>query len=385
MNRLPRKSVFSIFTLLVLIALWLLTPWYMALQLKSFLRSQGFAFVSIGATHVGFSGVEFSAIKLDKDGNSTVDFIQAPLSFGTPHALALSGLTLSGDTGANGLPVIDGWHPQALAFPDTLQSLVIDNSKLDLTTPAGGLTIQLRAQMTAPDKKARHFDAVLTGNQNQWTFDTRWAGNWYSNGKWEAKGEINDMRMRTTYFNASRIAGWLDLRSPTDEEAHKDGMLVLGGKITAGLVSLGPAFLHDASMTFSGPPRSFDAVLQGLPQGKPTMRLNAEISQDNGISNVNASIRAASLNDLFDFLQNTRDGLDTDSLLVDKPLSGLLLTQGNLDRITEKLKDTGYKAVMLSLTGPADTVSGVVTAESPTPSGGIDRHAVNFDPAATAP
>ena len=381
---LPRGTFTRLTLAAILIAaIWLTLPLYMTWQLKNALHAQGFATVAVGHASVGLHGASFRDIKLDKDGNSSIALVETPVSLGWPDDIYMSGLTLSGDTGADGLPVIDGWRRQPLDFPESIRTLVIENGKFDLTTPAGGITVDFKGQMTSADRKTRQIDAVLTGNQNQLTFDMRVASAWYSNGKWQARGEIGDLRTRLDHFSASRMAGWIALHDDAQDGGRHGVPVVIDGKLTAGLMFLGPAALHDVSLVFSGPPRAFDMTMEASPGDPPTMKLNAELRHTDNTANVNALLRAKSLADIFTFLQSVRGGIDANPLIVDKPLANLMLTQGNLDRIGTQFKGQPYTAIVLSLTGLLSKVQGKVTAEIPSPTGGIARQTVDFDPAAS--
>ncbi len=374
MNRPSRRTLILAAACIVLAGLALLIPGYMADRLKGAMESAGFHVVSIGKIHTGLSGVAFENVALDQHGNSTIALIRAPLGIGAPASIFVSGLVLTGELGPAGVPVIDGWEFRPMAFPKQLRSVTLDSARLDLMTDAGGITIDAKGQMLTTGRKTRRIDAVISGNQRQLTFETRWDMQWNADNSWTAAGEIADFRLRLGNFEMTRAGGALNLQSGKDVAAPP----VFKGRLNAGLVTFGAAVLRNAGITVDGPYRNLDVTISGQPYGNKSMQLNAEAKQKDRLTQVTAQLTAPDADLLFGFLLNVNKGFEAVGDVTGTPLTGLLLTQGNIDRVRRELSATRYTSLTLNLTGQSDALNGAVTANGPQPK------TVSFDPQSPA-
>jgi hypothetical protein len=369
MRRPSRKIALAAAACIALAAILCAAPGYMAARLKAALRAGGFQIVSVGETHVGLSGVTMKDIVLDPHGNSTIALINAPLGLNV-SAIYISGLVLSGEIGPAGMPVIDGWSFRPLAFPRSLRNIVLDSFRLDLMTSAGNITVEAKGQMISPGRKTRHIDAVIFGNQQQLTFETKWDMNWSAHQGWSAAGEIGELRVRLGNFEATRANGWLNLQSGKDMASPP----VLSGQLAAGLVTFGPAILRNAGLTINGPWRGLDLILTGQPDGQKAVQLSAEARQKDGVTGIDATLTAPGPDDIFNFLMAVNTGLETDGNATGTPLAPLLLTEGNIARMKKELAGMKYTGLTMTLTGQADALNGAIKTD------GAPPQTISFDP-----
>jgi hypothetical protein len=374
MLTMSRKKTILCLLIPILLGLWFLLPALMSYRLKQLLADDGFQVTSIGKVKVGFDGTLFSDIKLDKDGNSTIGMIGEPFTLFRPTTFFIRDLDLIGELGPNGIPLIDGWQMKPLEYPKALKSVNLDYARLDLMTPAGVIRIEAKGQLTANVANARRIQAVIYGNQKQLGFDSQWDIKWNADGSWNADGEIGDFRLLLANLEVARASGWLNLRSGSNAALTP----VASGQLSAGLLTFSPAALRNASLTVNGSYGALDLILQGLPADPPGLQLTAEAKQTLRETDLDASLTAPNFDGLISFLEKIHTGINTSSQVTGRPLMGLLLTQGNYDRMRKALGTAPYTDYKLTLTGPLGNPEGLVTATGGT---AVPKHSVSFDPA----
>src|SRR6202012_5232891 len=107
-------------------------------------------------------------------------------------------------------------------------SLILDSGQVDLSTPAGGIRLDIKNRMTRQPDGSQKFEAAIWGKQYQLDVDTRWTGQFMANGKWNLSGEIRDFRLALAHINVSRTNGWLSA------DGALLGVSTVAGQIDAG-------------------------------------------------------------------------------------------------------------------------------------------------------
>ncbi len=336
---------------LIAVAGWFAVPYWSVYQMKRMMAAQGFQVSSIGKTRIGLSGAEFLDIKLDPDGFSTIGSLRIPISPLPPYAVVLKDVLLTGDLGPEGLTV-DGWNGQPLRFPGWVKTLILEYGRIDLMTDAGSIRIESRMQMVE-STAGRHIDAAVYGNQNQLTFDTRWSTDWKRDGSWLAKGEIGAFRVRTDALDIARSSGTLDIVSGSP---RTDNRPTFKGKLTAGLVSSGPASLREGTLTLDGPVDSYLIALRGRATHTPDIALSLKAQRRDGRFLVNASSRAPTLDALRAYLNETRPAAAV--------FKNIALSDKDIETVRKATHGKNYNSFIFSLKGEMASPSRVLTASN---------------------
>lgn len=370
MKPIQRKAGILGTLLLAIAGFWLTLPAWMENQMRSALLAQGIAVESIGRIHAGLDGAEFVDVKLDRDGFNTIGSLYLQGLLFHP-AIILRDVALQGDIGPDGRPRIEGWDVRPLTFPASIKSAILENATLDLDTSEGSIRIEAKGQMVPAEKGARHIDAVLRADQSQLSFETRWTIAW-SPENWNAAAEIGTFRAKLHDLEMTRASGWLNLQS-----AAPGAPVLVTGQLAAGMMALGPEILRDISLTANtAPDGSISTILDARPAQRDGMRVYAELRQTNGPWMLNTRVTAKTMGDLSAFIGNMQAGMKSSPAARDA-LGGLLLTQGNLDRMEEDLKSFPYDSLTMTLTGPFYGLSGNITASN---SASQERKTISFDP-----
>ncbi len=335
------------------IAIWLALPGWSTMQMEKMMGSYGFHIVSIEKVRIGFDGAEFTGIALDKDSFSTIGSLRIPVTLFQPYAAVIKDFALTGELGNDGTLSIDGWDMRRPRFPNHLKTLILDSARLDVMTPAGAIRIEAKGQMTA-NKTGRHIDAVLYGDQNQLTFDTRWTTDWNSDESWKTKVEVGNLRLRTDSFEMARSSGDMTIESGAVQP-------VIKGRLAAGLLTLGTLSLRENTMTLNGAPDALHLLLQGHSTRWPSITVTAGIKRHGkDPSDLGLAVKGQTLNDLTLFTGSAGAG-STAAWPGSVLLKNIDLSPVDLETIRKGARNFKSDALTLTLAGKAPPFERTVT------------------------
>lgn len=250
----------SIFLLLLVIGAGLLLALKIesmaATELEKRLRIAGFEAPKIERVFIGRQTIALQNIRLDPDGFSNIGFMGVDLNWSqvwrTQHVnrIVLKDVALTGELSADGVLTLAGFPPSAqnknkkgfnladLPAPD----ISLENLKLDLNTPIGGVRVEGKAQISTTDQGLKLI-AALWSKQKQLGFSVDAQATQDTQGQQKLALQIHDLRLDYPPVIATRISGWLD--------AHIND-LTLSGELTAGLIGTDAVKLQKFSAQIAG-------------------------------------------------------------------------------------------------------------------------------------
>ncbi len=365
MSILSRKNAFLAgFALLAGVVLWFALYGFGILvekKMQAFLARHGIGEATLASYGHGSGGqLVFSDIRLDHDGFSTIGAITARLRW--PYLLSsqpfseiiIDKLALTGEMDADGNITIAGLNPVALFPLAETDSLILDAGKLDLSTNAGDIRIDLKLRMSRQSDGSQKAEAAVFSNQHEFTLDSRWDAKMTANGKWSATADLRDMRLNLPHLVISRVSGWLSM------DGTPAGISTAGGQFDAGQLRIGDKTVFTpARLTIEGPYDASDIMLHGDITAYDNLSVTAEIKHKDGKAFVTGSVEAKKIDDILSFLTNLHEDVQKASPH-SSALTTLLLTPGNLDRIRAEAAKMTYDSAVLNIEGPIGNLSGSI-------------------------
>lgn len=342
-------------------------------QMLAALSSYGFNDPQIGSSTFADGYAVFTDIALDPDKFSTIRAIQAATGLGgvllqrRPREVVIDDVRLTGSfTGETGLNV-SGWTKGPLPFP-AWNHVTLNGGQIDLDTSAGALRFQAKGQGIRQPDGGMKIQSLVWGVQNQIKLDTVVTGVAWPDGKWNYDIELRDGGMNFDKVKASRMSGWLS--------AEKTGATVpeISGQIDAGRMNIGDLAFSDFNVAFEGPLNQHSLIAKAKVHGFEEMLATLDLKYVAGEPQIKAVVETASLDDLLTFLKNLRNS-ETDA----GTLTSLLLTQGNLDRLSREIRQLKYHVLELHVHGHLYDLAGNVVVKT-FRDGTEQRHVISLDP-----
>lgn len=346
----------------------------------SLLSDIGFGNTIIADVNYYSDGIALNNIKLDADGFSTINSIRSSYgallgSSNTGHVI-IDNIALSGTLNLPGGLDIAGWKSPQDQWHVPAQNLVLNDARMDLMTPNGGIRLQAKGITNKQDDGTLRIEGALWGVQHQLNLDTRWSGAIDLDGTQNYNIEILKGTVRLDYLTVSRLSGKADMTWPAGvSRPTLNGSLVIGKLDIAGIP------LTSAKVEFSGPVNGQTIVLQAYIPGKRVMQAGIRLEQSETDTQVQAAINARHLDDLLAFLATLRTNINQSTWGVGIFMP-LMLTQGNLDRIKNDMKGIEYDELQLSVTGSVHDMTGKIIAYRKNGSSGA-KHIISLNPGFT--
>ncbi|HEY8191767.1 MAG TPA: hypothetical protein VIG74_05025 [Alphaproteobacteria bacterium] len=378
MTRPPRRKPVLLLTIVLLLAAWLWVPSHLVKRsVMNELKSLGFSISSVGKVRKEKGFIVFSDIGLDGNKFSTIENLMAKGGLTGLQSLAADNLVLTAEMPTWTALTVTGWSwPPALRMPKA-PLLDLKNGQVDLLTPEGAVRLTAKAQALLQPDGSEKIKAIVTGEQNQLTVDTRWDIHIRRPGQgWTAAAEINEGRFNLKSLTASRISGWLNV-----ESAAASPLPLLSGQLSAGQLRFGEqtTFTNLTLTIDNGKDGSQHIILQAGITPYEGMILTADISGLPGVPAIDTTIETKSLPDLLTFittLQKDMNGANGS----DGILTSLLLTPGNLARVEKEVKRAArYDSLELSISGNLYDLIGKIVAVT-NKDGSVQRHIISLDP-----
>lgn len=314
-----------------------------------------------------------SHITLDPAGFSTISDIQIPARYldyifhTHPRIVTINALKLAGELNSeNGLS-IEGWRKTPFPHPLT-DLLVLGSGQLDLLTSAGALRFEGKGEIAKNADGIAELKAAVWATQHQLEAETLWDGRLLPDGGWYYEIEIQSASLDFKKLQASRVSGWLVL------DKTKSLIPAISGQLDAGKLTFGEIDLMNARLTLSGPLAKYKLLGNGKVGDYENMAFTLEVSNRTEGPHVMASIETASLTDLIGFLKDLQKSDPATG-----NLTALLLTQGNLNRLQNNLKNIKYDLLELQIYGPLYDLAGKVIAKQ-FKDGVIQNNVISLDP-----
>lgn len=377
MPRPPRKKPILLLAIALLLVAWIWVPSYLTKRaVMSELETLGFTVSHIEKIHKEKGFAVFNGVALDGNKFSMIENLMAKGGWSGMKSLAADNLSLIAEMNGWGIPEVTGWSlPVPLRMPE-IPVLDLNNGQIDIMTPEGSIRLSAKAQALLQPDGSEKIKAVVTGEQNQLTIDTRWDITARPPGKgWTAAAEIAEGRFDLKHIAASRISGWISL----------DGMPgvplpIVAGQLTAGQLRFGEKtiFTNPAVTVDNNKDGGQHVIVQSGIAPYKDMTLTVDIAGLPGVPVIDATIVTKSLPDLLAFISGLQDdmgGANGGSGI----LTSLLITPGNLARVEKEVKRTRYDNLELSVSGNLYDLIGKIVAVR-NKDGEVQRSIISLDP-----
>ncbi len=301
---------------------------------------------------------------LDKDGFNKIGVINlelspltALLSPDNAH-ITIDDLILIGEWSPRDKLSLAGWNGTLPSYPP-FKALTLNSGRLDLMTPYGAIRLNAKGQFIKdPSDQPDHFEGAIWGKQHQLNLDTRWRGTTKPDGSADIEVTLKEARIHTEKLQASRVNGWGTIART------KHDIPTLSGQIEAGQINLAGLSLSDVNITLDGPSNAYHFILKGeetTHHGRVTLYAEFERTTTDYIINITA--QSNELAALTSFLEQVKNSLEDTSGLLGS-FTSLMLTPGNIQRISEKIERTSYDSIALKINGPLQDMSAKIITQA---------------------
>lgn len=325
------------------------------------LNALGFTSPTIGETKYQKGHAFHLDTQLDDQKLSTLEVISNPLPLvanfmgSKSDDYLIAGLQVTGRLDRKSGLDVTSWSPGKVSA-QKLPPMIMKKTNIDLMTPIGGLSFDLNAQISAPNKDGIK-DVVINLNTKQYElkFNTVWEGTINKSGEWQYDITVNDAGFNLDKAQASRLSGWLTLQ--------KAGTIFpeTSGQLNFGMLTITPVILHNVDMTFEGTYGDMQTIIKANVAGFENMTLAIDTKQTETGRTISASIETNDKDDLLKVMSQLRDVKLWQSDQAN--LSSLMLTEGNLKSIYGSLKDKKADTYTLEVNGTALSLAGKIVGK----------------------
>ena len=322
------------------------------------LSALGFTNPTIGETKYQNGHAFHLNTQLDDQNLSTLEVISNPLPFvanilgSKSNDFLIAGLQVTGRLDRKSGLDVTSWSPSKVSA-QKLPPMIMKKANIDLMTPIGGLSFDLNAQISTPNKDNIK-DVVINLNTKQYElkFNTVWEGTISKNGEWQYDVSVNDAGFNLDKAQASRLSGWLTLQ--------KAGAIfpIMSGQLNFGMLTITPIILHNVDMTFEGTYGDMQTIIKANVAGFENMTLAIDTKQTETGRTISATIETNDKDDLLKVMAQLRDVKLWQSDQAN--LSSLMLTEGNLKSIYTSLRDKNADIYTLEVNGTALSLAGKI-------------------------
>lgn len=331
----------------------------MTRKLADAIAPWGFSIGTVESVEIKRGTATFRNIELDQDGFSTAGVIHMPVNMKRERRIDIEDIVLTGEM-LEGFPAIGGWTPVPPPFPHMLDHARIKNAALDIMgSDSGILRLSMDAHMSREENgPGRRIDLATKADQQQLGMDGAWVIDWQPDGAWILDGTFNNAWAKLGAVDIARLSGWLNIISAKHANAT---LPKIAGQAFAGRMQLGDLPLANTSITIEGPLNQWLFILQSESAAHDKLLFSAELKRGSNGVTTDIAIESDNLDDLLDFLKRLHGGLEN-SRPVAGALMGLLITEGNMNRIRKELSGLSYTRIVLEIEGTLYDMNGKIVA-----------------------
>jgi hypothetical protein len=340
------------------------------------LEIAGFSSKNIEDINISKNELTISKLYLDQDRFSFLSDISAQVSIPnfSINSLTIGEMNLTGEFSAPDEINISGLEFDKLLeinhFPTNIK---IENFKLDLVTPEGGITLNGQMNLIQSDKGYYNIISSLNADQYQLKFQSVWDGKWIPGQKAIFRVEFSDAHVKFKDLFASRMAGKSIVGFKKNKLIKSQGQITIGSLNHYNLPISSPIIQWKMNNKHS------IVKFKGRTPGQSPVKINIDITDQM----LNASVQTKNIESFLSFITATNETLMVDEYFNKKFKQSLLNVLGEnkeLRTLQDYIKThKNYDFLVLHIQGPMDDLSGKVLVKE-TSNNSSNQHVIRLDP-----